>query len=262
MRYLVDHFGLTEEEQRLRTPSGKLVFYTRVVGTVSRLRESGLLKNTSVGKFKITEEGVGFLNSRPAMDTKPRQRARRTSGSHQLTLTPDPENPLEVLECCVDSLTRDLKTALLTHLAQCTDDAFERLVVRLLVEMGYGGTVKDAGQAIGRSHDGGIDGVIREDELGLGKIHIQAKHWRKNVGDEVAKKFVGALDTEHSTRGILITTSDFTAQAKQTCSNCTKSLVLINGKDLADYMIRYNFGVSTTDKYEIKKIDSGFFDNI
>ena len=97
MRYLVDHFGLTEAEQRLRTPSGKLAFYTRVVGTVSRLRESGLLKNTSVGKFKITEEGIGFLNSRPAMNTKPRQRTHRTSGSHQLTLTPDPENPLEVM---------------------------------------------------------------------------------------------------------------------------------------------------------------------
>ena len=155
-----------------------------------------------------------------------------------------------------------MKEDLRGYLARCTYDAFERLVVQLLVKMGYGGSAQDAGMAVGKSRDGGIDGVIKEDELGLGNIYIQAKRRDGDVGDPEIREFVSTLDSKRASKGVLITTSNFTAQAKKTEEMTTKSLVLINGEDLADYMIRYNLGVSITDTYEIKRVDARFFDTV
>lgn len=261
---LANTFRLTDEERNLRTLTGRGTFYTRVSWAVGKCRRSGLLENTRLGEFKITNEGLqllkndqdinGFLNRRL------RRPAKKPNGRTSAKL--DEGNPLEVLEYCVDDLNRALKEDLRGYLARCTYDAFERLVVQLLVKMGYGGSAQDAGMAVGKSRDGGIDGVIKEDELGLGNIYIQAKRRDGDVGDPEIREFVSTLDSKRASKGVLITTSNFTAQAKKTEEMTTKSLVLINGEDLADYMIRYNLGVSITDTYEIKRVDARFFDTV
>ncbi|WP_348535430.1 restriction endonuclease [Komarekiella delphini-convector] len=139
-------------------------------------------------------------------------------------------------------------------------DFFERLVIDLLIKMGYGGSRRDAGKAIGKSGDGGIDGIIKEDKLGLDVVYIQAKRWDSNViGRPEIQKFVGALYGQRAKKGVFITTSNFTQDAKRYVSGIDIKVVLIDGQELAQLMIDNNVGVSTVSVYEIKKIDSDYF---
>lgn len=141
----------------------------------------------------------------------------------------------------------------------CSPSFFERLVVELLVAMGYGGTLQDAGKAVGKSGDGGIDGIIKEDRLGLDVIYLQAKRWEGNVSRPEIQKFAGALLGNQARKGVFITTSDFTKEAKDYVKTITSNIILINGEELAELMIDYNVGVSVATTYEIKKIDSDYF---
>ena len=136
---------------------------------------------------------------------------------------------------------------------------FEELVIDLLVAMGYGGSREDAGEAVGRSGDGGIDGIIKADPLGLNVVYIQAKRWEGNVGAPPVRDFAGALDGEGVQEGIFITTSDFNPAAKEFAERSSKRVILINGSELARYMINHNVGVSTVETYEIKRVDSDYF---
>jgi restriction system protein len=154
-----------------------------------------------------------------------------------------------------------LASELLERVKKCSPQFFERLVILLLVRMGYGGSLKDAGQAIGRTGDGGIDGVIREDKLGLDNIYIQAKRWTdKPVGSPDIDQFAGALSKKKATKGIFITTSTFTRDALSSVREYSSRIILIDGITLADYMIDHNAGVSVGSTYEIKKVDSDFFE--
>ena len=260
IRHLAGSFDLTDDDKNMQTSGGRAVFSRRVTRTVSAFRRSGLLANTSMAKFRITDEGVrASQGSDGDLHRAIGRRARRPS---QTELRSDPNDPLEVMQACAYSLGEDLKSDLLAHIAQCSPAAFEELVVQLLVKMGYGGSVKDAGKAVGRTGDGGIDGVIKEDELGLRKIYFQAKRWKGNVGDREVRDFLGALDAKSSDLGILITTGGFTAQAQQTRASSKKSLVLVDGDALAGYMIGCGLGVRVTETHEVKEIDARFFSGI
>ena len=148
---------------------------------------------------------------------------------------------------------------LLQTVKSCSPAFFERLVIDLLVKMGYGGTRRDAGQALGRIGDGGIDGIIKEDRLGLDIVYIQAKRWDNSVGRPEIQKFAGALQGQRAKKGIFITTSDFTQAAQEFVSAIDSKIVLIDGDTLSQLMIDYNIGVATVGSYDLKRVDSDYF---
>ncbi len=169
------------------------------------------------------------------------------------------ETPEELIETGAKTIRKDLAEEILQRVKSCTPVFFERLVVELLVNMGYGGTRQDAGRAIGRSGDEGIDGVIYEDRLGLDVIYLQAKRWKEVVGRPEIQKFVGALQGQRAKKGVFITTSEFTKEASEYVRHIDNKVVLINGSLLANLMIDHNIGVSLAATYKIKKIDSDYF---
>ena len=167
--------------------------------------------------------------------------------------------PEESLEAAFQELHDGLASELLQTVKQCPPDFFERLVVDVLIKMGYGGSRKEAGQAVGKTIDGGIDGIIKEDKLGLDIIYIQAKRWEGPVGRPEIQKFAGALQGQRARKGIFITTSNFTKDALKYVENIETKIILIDGQRLAELMIAYNVGANITAIYEVKKIDSDYF---
>lgn len=163
------------------------------------------------------------------------------------------------IEEAYTNLKNILKVEILRKVKSCSPLFFEHLVVELLVKMGYGGTLEDAGQVIGKSHDSGIDGIIKEDRLGLDVIYLQAKRWEGVVGRPEIQKFAGALQERHARKGVFITTSNFTKEAKDFVKTISSNIILIGGEELAELMIDYNVGVSVATTYEIKRIDSDYF---
>ena len=271
-------FHVSDEERTQLIPSGlKRTFDTRVLWAISQLRNAGLLENTERGIFKITDRGLTVLKENPAViDNKYlRQfpefleflgavKSDQDKSTKEETVTEETEKdgraPLEVFEESYQQMRQNLARDLLNYVKNCSPDLFERLVVQLLVKMGYGGSEKEAGKALGKSHDGGIDGVIKKDVLGLDVIYIQAKRWKDTVvGRPEIDKFVGALDRRHSRDGIFITTSKFTTEASQDPSTINHKVVLIDGNQLAEFMIDYGIGVSTDKSYEMKKMDPDYF---
>jgi len=168
--------------------------------------------------------------------------------------------PEESLELSYNTIRKNIAQELLQKVKTASPSFFETLVVELLVKMGYGGSVKDAGKAIGKSGDEGIDGIIKEDRLGLDVIYIQAKRWEGSVGRPEIQKFVGALAGQGAKKGILITSGKFTNDAKQYLPKNDTKIVLVDGEQLAEYMIDFNLGVSPISVYEIKRIDSDYFE--
>lgn len=167
--------------------------------------------------------------------------------------------PEEIFEATHEKLNLALAAELIEIIKSCSPSFFETLVVELLLAMGYGGSRADAGRAIGQSGDGGIDGIIDEDKLGLDSIYIQAKRWEGTVGRPEIQKFVGALQGNRAHKGVFITTSDFTKEAQEYVKNISNKVVLINGYTLAKLMIENDVGVSTVSTYKVKKIDSDYF---
>jgi len=178
----------------------------------------------------------------------------------ELSTSDEEKTPEESLEYSYQEIKNNLVIEILDKIKSCSPAFFERLVVELLVKMGYGGSIKEAGQAIGKTGDEGIDGIIREDRLGLDTIYIQAKRWDNVVGRPELQKFVGALAGQGARKGIFITTSRFTDQAKSYLPKNDIKLVLIDGEELAQYMIEFDLGVSIVSEYKIKKIDSDYFE--
>lgn len=169
------------------------------------------------------------------------------------------KTPQEYLEDAYLEIKQDLAYEIINRIKTCSPSFFERLVVQLLVTMGYGGSIKDAGQAVGRSGDGGIDGIIKEDKLGLDVIYIQAKRWEGNIGRPEIQKFVGALHGLKARKGVFITTSNFSSEAIDYVAKIDNKIVLITGNHLAQLMLDHNVGVSTVEVYELKKLDEDFF---
>lgn len=269
---LGDHFELTDEERKRLLPSGRQdVFTNRVAWAKTHLRMAGLIEPTARGVFKITARGLellkatqdridlrllrkqpGYLEARDRKRDKP-------EGNGELVTSDADQTPEEMMEQSFEALRESLGREILTKLQSASPAFFERLVVELLVRMGYGGTRKDAGQAIGKSGDEGIDGIIKEDRLGLDTIYIQAKKWEQTVSRPEIQKFAGALQGFRAKKGIFITTSDFSKEAVEYSARIDSKIVLIDGEQLWNLMIDFGIGVSTTATYEVKRIDNDYF---
>ena len=269
--FLANQFNLTEEEKKELLPSGKQAkFNNRVYWTKTHLEKAGLLLSPRRGIFVITQEGLKVLEKNPtSINTKfleqyDRYCQFRTSSSNNQqksisTNTVEKETPEEALENAHLQLQKTLAIEILDNIKQCSPNFFESLVVDLLVSMGYGGSRKEAGEALRRSRDEGIDGIIKEDRLGLDIIYIQAKRWENVVGRPEIQKFAGALQGQRAKKGIFITTSDFTKDAIEYVSRIETKIILLNGNRLTELMIEHNVGVSPLAKYEVKRIDSDYF---
>ena len=268
---LGDKFSLTESERHELLPSGRQATFDNRVGWArTYLKKAGLLESTRRGYYRITERGLKVLAENPdVINAKfltqfPEfQKFQNDSKKAALTSEPESENskqtPEEVLEQAIQQLNDNLAAELIQTIRECSPAFFEALVVDLLVTMGYGGTRKDAGQTIGRSGDGGIDGIIKEDRLGLDVIYIQAKRWENSVARPEIQKFAGALQGMRAKKGVFITTSSFTNGAIDYVSLIDSKIILIDGHQLAAFMIEHNVGVSPAASYSIKRIDIDYF---
>jgi restriction system protein len=266
-------FSLTPEERNELLPSSSrtTLFYNRLAWAKTHMTMAGLLQAPRRGVFCITQRGRELLVSQLArIDMKTLQqfpeyeRARR--GDVQASVEPampavafNELTPEESIERAHLSLRKDLARELLESIMQCSPAFFELLIIKLMIKMGYGGSREEAGKAVGRSGDGGIDGIINEDRLGLDAIYLQANRWEGVVGRPEIMKFVGALAGQRATKGVFITTSWFTQDAKDYALSSQYKVVLIGGERLADLMIEHDLGVSVAATYQLKRIDSDFF---
>ena len=267
---LAEQFQLSQEERKKLLPSGKqTVFLNRVSWARTYLSKAGLLESTRRGFFQITERGKNVLAEKPEKITyrflerfeefREFRRIKREEGLSSEQYFNDLLDPEEALETAYSTLRNNLANSIIEQIRKISPSLFEKLVVELLLKMGYGGSRKDAGEAIGRSGDEGIDGIIKEDRLGLDIIYIQAKRWAGAVGRPEVQKFAGALQGQRAKKGVMITTSFFTSDAWEYVKRIDNKIVLIDGDELANLMIDHNLGVSTTTSYEVKKIDSDYF---
>lgn len=270
---LADHFDLSESERKELLPSGReSTFHNRASWARTYLKKAGLLESMKRGCFQITDRGHEALEQKPTSidDSFLRQYKEYVEfkdqksvvadktikpSTNEITLTPD-----DSIETAYSLLRQHVESDLLAQVKGCSPEFFERLVVRLLTAVGYGGSLTDAGKAIGKSGDGGIDGVIKEDRLGLDLLYIQAKRWDSNpVGSPDVQGFVGALHGKGASRGIFITTSTFSKPAIDYAEKVADRVVLIDGQHLASLMFEYGLGVSTVNSYVVKRVDSDFF---
>lgn len=275
VKLLGEQFRLTESELAELLPSkrqGK--FHNRVGWAKSDLLNAALLEETGRARFRISRRGREVLNQPPArIDRRflsqfpeyDRLRPRSGSSTASAVATAAPvvestQTPEEILEAGVQAIRAQLARDLIERVKQCTPAFFERLVVDLLVAMGYGGSRKDAGQAVGQSGDGGIDGIIKEDRLGLDVVYIQAKRWQQTVGRPIVQAFAGSLEGQRARKGVLITTSQFSSDARDYVDRIEKKIVLIDGELLAQYMIDFGVGVAEVVTHTVKRIDIDYFE--
>jgi restriction system protein len=267
---LADQFALTDDERKELLPSGQQATFDNRVGWArTYLKKAGLVETTRRGYFQIAERGSELLTNPPERITakylkqfpefvtfqrKRNQQKEPIEHSEDETYTPE-----EDIETAYQAIRQGVAAELLQVVKTHSPSFFERLVIDLLVKMGYGGTRKDAGQAIGKSGDEGIDGIIKEDRLGLDIVYIQAKRWDNVVSRPEIQKFAGALQGQRAKKGIFITTSSFSEGATEYVSRIESKIVLIDGDALAQLMIDYNIGVTTIATYELKRIDSDYF---
>jgi len=250
---LAVEFKLTQEEQTTLLPSGQqAVFTNRVAWARFYLKKAGLIESPRRGSLKITDRGLSVLLESPRtidnrfldryLEFKEfRESSRSSSGEKPEAVTDDElQTPEENLEQAHQRIRGELAQELLQKILGCSPAFFENLVVELLVTMGYGGSRKDAGERVGQSGDGGIDGIIKEDRLGLDTIYIQAKRWQGSVGRPEIQKFVGALSGQRAKKGVFITTSRFTADATEYVSLIETKVVLIDGEKLASLLIDFD----------------------
>lgn len=270
--FAVNKFKISQEDQDVLLSSGQPLFENRYGWARLYLKNAGLIEVPQRAMVKITNEGLNLLQSGKTqlsvkdldqlpkfMEWKNKEKTHENENNHVMT---EERSPEELIETNVRNLNEVLTDELLDKVKAMTPNDFEYLVVKLLTSMGYGGSLKDAGVVIGKSGDGGIDGIISEDRLGLSKIYIQAKRWEGSVGDVELRNFIGSISSRGATKGVFITTSDYTKQAKDTIHRNKSSIeiVLINGQELAKLMIEFNLGVSVVATYQVKKVDSDFFE--
>ncbi len=253
-------------------PSGKAnLLGNRAHWAFVYLKKAGLVESRKRGIYCITPRGLDVLAQQPTrIDCKYLEkfpefivfRDLRHDEDASVAATADPPTqgtPEETLDAAHQRLSLDLQSELLDQVKSASPAFFERLVVVLLVGMGYGGTLQDAGASVGKSGDGGIDGIIKEDRLGLDVIYIQAKRWEGTVGRPEIQKFAGALQGQRARKGVFITTSSFSSDARDYVKTIDSRIVLMDGPELAKHMLDHNIGVSPVRSYEVKRIDSDFF---
>ncbi|HKW64794.1 MAG TPA: restriction endonuclease [Candidatus Acidoferrum sp.] len=270
---LANRFKLTDEERKALLPSGRQgIFVNRVAWAQVYLSHAGLLENPRRGHLKITERGLKALPDAPERISisylqkfpefvRFRVNARKPKEAILDTRSEDEgQTPEEMLEEAQLRLRTDLSTELLNRVKKCSPQFFEKLVVELLLKMGYGGSREEAGEAIGTAGDEGIDGLINEDRLGLDTIYLQAKRWEGTVGRPEVQKFVGALHGKRARKGVFITTGSFSAEAMEYVKNIEPKVVLIDGNQLTSFMIDFNVGVDSIASYQVKRLVSDYFE--
>ena len=271
---LADEFTLTDDERSELLPSGTAhVFGSRVGWARTYLKQAGLLEAPKRGIFRITSEGKVLLTKNPTrvdnnlLNQYETFRAFRTRGresENSTKLAPlevaSEQTPEDAMAAAYQRIRRNLEAELLEQVKSSSPAFFERLVVDLVVAMGYGGSRQDAGRAIGRTGDGGIDGIIKEDRLGLDVIFLQAKRWESTIGRPEVQKFAGALQGQRASKGIFITTSSYTREALEYVNVISTKIILIDGDTLAGLMVDHNVAVASTGTYELKKVDSDYFE--
>ncbi|MDZ4796499.1 MAG: restriction endonuclease [Bacteroidota bacterium] len=284
IQFLAKEFKLTEDELNEWLPSKfQKIFYNRVYWAKAYLKMAGLVHNTKRSFFIITQSGYStlkenpesinikylkkfpeFISSRKFTDSGLSGDANKENNTIadviNITNSSTFETPEELIESGYQNIRQSLEQEILSKLKTIHPSFFERIVVELLVKMGYGGSIAEAGKATRYTNDEGIDGIIKEDKLGLDVIYIQAKRWDGVVGRPEIQKFVGALAGQRAKKGVFITTSNFSKDAVSYATQMDVKIILIDGEDLSQYMIDYNLGVSIQSTYEIKKIDSDYFE--
>jgi restriction system protein len=267
---LAEQFGLTDEERGAFLPSGKQrVFDNRVAWAKTYLSQALLLEGTRRGHFRIASRGIDELAKHPEridsrwLEQFPEFIQFRDAGREESvqSVRPEPpagdETPEEMLERADQVLRNQLREAVLTQVRSMSPAFFETLVVDVLTKMNYGSP--SANRALGRTGDGGIDGMIPQDPLGLDVIYLQAKRWENSVGRPQIQEFVGALAGKRAKKGVFITTSTFTRDAREYADSIEHKVILIDGIRLADLMIDHGVGVSVRRAIEIKSLDSDYF---
>jgi restriction system protein len=269
---LAIQFNLSEEERKELLPSGnQAIFSNRVGWARTYLKKARLIEYKNRGYFNITDRGKRVISENPdAIDNKFLEQfqefiefktvKKKTNKSDELKpLSIDEQNPEEILQNAFQSIQDTLASELEETIKNCSPDFFERLVIDVLIKMGYGGSKREAGKAIGRSGDEGIDGIINEDKLGLDVIYIQAKRWEGTVGRPEIQKFAGALQGKRARKGIFITTSNYSREAIDYVNNIESKIILIDGERLSELMVHYDVGVTPESTYTVKKIDYDYF---
>ncbi|MCC7565525.1 MAG: restriction endonuclease [Methanomicrobiaceae archaeon] len=270
--YVADHMNISEKDRAELLPSGKQYTLNNRVGwSITYMMKAGLVDRLSRGRYRITDRGLAVLSRNPGEINRtfleqfpefiefkryrPDKKDKPETGGEDDTLTPE-----ELLERSYETIKQELAQELLDRIMKSSPEFFERLVVDLLVAMGYGGSRRDAGQAIGRSGDEGIDGIIKEDRLGLDAIYIQAKRWQNPVGRREIQQFVGSLEGKRARKGVFITTSTFSANAEAYVTQIEKKIVLIDGTRLSELMIEHAVGVTEESRYVVHRVDSDYFE--
>lgn len=269
---VVEFFQLTPDEQHEKTKTGSSIMRSRVSWARTFLKKAGLLIQPETRHMQITELGLKALVDCPErIDNRYLKQfesfrefhaPKKKTNSVEIVSSDENEiiDPEEQLEKAYDSLNQTLASDLLEQIKTASPQFFEKLVVDLMIAMGYGGSRQDAGEATQYTNDGGIDGIIKEDALGLDSIYLQAKRYTENtVGRPEIQKFAGALDMNRAKKGVFITTSRFSNDAHEFVTMIEKKIVLIDGERLAELMIEYNLAVTTKQTYAIKAIDSDYF---
>jgi restriction system protein len=273
VEHLAQRFKLTPEERELLIPSrGQRLLENRVGWGRTYLVKAGLLEAPRRGVFRITDRGrQAVAAAQPINNRFLRQFPEfieflAPKEDEALEAMPEAEQaeatettPEELIESGYQQLHRALASELRERVRSCSPAFFERLVVELLVAMGYGGSLGDAGRAIGKSGDEGVDGIIKEDRLGLDVIYVQAKRWQNTVGRPDIQQFAGALQGQRARKGVFITTSAFSAEARDFVARIDPRIVLVDGEELARLMIAHGVGVTTATTYELKRVDSDYF---
>jgi restriction system protein len=273
MAKLAQQMKISEEDQQVVLASGQTRFYNRVMWAETYLYQSGLIEKTGRARFRISQRGVEVLKSNPSrIDNKfleqfPEYLAFKNRKKEKLANTKDSTDtedstitPDEQLDVAYKELRETLAAELLQRVRASTPGFFEHLVVDVLVAMGYGGSRADAAQVVGKSGDGGIDGVIKEDRLGLDMVYVQAKRYQGEIGPAAIREFVGSLSEHKATKGVFITCGGFTSGAREAAARAHFRIVLIDGEQLVEYMIDHGVGVTDYKTYTVKKLDSDYFE--
>jgi len=270
--YIAGYFKLSEAERKELIPSGRSFLISNRVGwSRTYLKKAGLIDLPKRSYIKITSRGLSVLQENPSyIDVEYLRKFPEflefiganpvnniISAPHEKTNLQTPE---EILDASYQHLRKNLAQEILEKIKKLSPHFFEQLVVDLLLAMGYGGSRVDAGRAIGKSGDGGIDGIIDEDKLGLDVIYLQAKRWESVVGSKEIRNFVGSLVGKKANKGVFITTSRYTKDAIDYTAGVHHKVILIDGEKLVELMIDHNVGVAKDRSYEIKKIDYDYFE--
>jgi len=270
---MIKYFNITKEEQEQKTPNGKqFIYYNRIAWAISYLKMAELIYYPQRGIYKISDQGKNVLKNPPDKITIKYLKSfdkfsiNRNIGKNKKENIDDKEQeisektPDEIFELSYAQIINNLKEQLIQKINECSPYFFEQIVLDLLLKMGYGGSENESGEITQKAADEGIDGIIKEDKLGLDKIYIQAKKWENSVGRPEIQKFVGALQGKRAKKGVFITTSEFSKEAYEYVKNLDIAVILIDGEKLSHYMVENELGISLKHNFKIYSIDNDYFE--